>query len=120
MSVAAGPLTDIQPQPPSATVKVSTGRAKMTRQILTEIPNPFAPVRERPYANPSRLRRVAGPCPPISGDVVADRPHTWRRNVALGAKFWGFQRFIQPDRCLLGNSDDQAPVCRVAKLHESI
>jgi hypothetical protein len=49
MSVAAGPLTDIQPQPPNAAVKVSTGRAKMTRQILTEIPNPkFALVRERP------------------------------------------------------------------------
>src|SRR4051812_4858993 len=40
MSVAAGPLTDIQPQPPSARVK--TGRAKKTRQNLTESPNPFA------------------------------------------------------------------------------
>jgi len=48
MSVAAGPLTDIQPQPPSAAVKVSTGRAKMTRQILTEIPNIFALICERP------------------------------------------------------------------------
>src|SRR6187399_3432196 len=79
MSVAAGPLTDIQPQPPSASVKVSTGRAKMTRQILTENPNPFAPARGRPYAKPSRLRRVAAPCSPISGNAVAYRPQTSRR-----------------------------------------
>src|SRR3954452_22722040 len=105
MSVAAGPLTDIQPQPPNAIVKVSKGRAKMTRRIFTESPNPFAPVRQRPYAKPSRLRRVAGLCSPISGDVVADRPQAWRRNVGMGTNFRFFKRLLQADRCLHGNSE---------------
>src|SRR6478736_2270702 len=39
----------------------------------------------------SRLRRVAAPCSPISGDVVADWPQAWRRNVAMGANFWRFR-----------------------------
>jgi len=39
----------------------------------------------------SRLRRVAVPCSPISGDVVADWPQAWRRNVAMGANFWRFR-----------------------------
>ena len=48
----------------------------------------------------SRLRRVAGPCSPISGDVVADWPQAWRRNVAMGANFRDFSRPAKPiDAC---------------------
>jgi hypothetical protein len=43
MSEAAGPLTDIHPQPPNAAIKLSAGRAKIARQILTEISNLFCP-----------------------------------------------------------------------------
>jgi hypothetical protein len=48
ISEAAGPLTDIHPQPPNTDANVSIGRAKMTREILTEIPNPFTLARKRP------------------------------------------------------------------------
>src|SRR4029453_8094830 len=103
MSVAAGPLTDIQPQPPNAAIKVSAGRAKMTRQILTEIPNPkFALVRERPYAMRSRLRRVAGPCSPISGNAVAYRPQPRGGGCCSECKSLEISGFFIADRCCRG------------------